>query len=93
VADVPRQLPLTSLADDVARPRQVLDPQDGPAIVAGHSYGSQIKTALGTDAPNAVGPVYIAAFGLTGGSARRAAIPGPTPPALEHLFTYKAAEA
>src|SRR5207302_3329001 len=33
------QFPLTALADDVARLRQVLDRQDGPAIVAGHSYG------------------------------------------------------
>jgi len=44
---------LTALADDVARLRQVLNLQDGPTIVAGHSYGGQIMTALGTDAPNA----------------------------------------
>ena len=43
------QFPLTALADDVARLRQVLDLQDGPAIVAGHSYGGQIMTALGAD--------------------------------------------
>jgi pimeloyl-ACP methyl ester carboxylesterase len=61
------QFPLISLADDVARLRQVLDVQDGPAIVAGHSYGGQIVTALGTDAPNAAGLVYIAAFGLDEG--------------------------
>src|ERR1700685_4121714 len=30
------QFPLTALADDVARLRQVLDLQDGPVIVAGH---------------------------------------------------------
>src|SRR5713226_6241829 len=46
------QFPLTALADDVARLRQVLDRQDGPAIVAGHSYGGQVMTALGPDAPN-----------------------------------------
>ena len=46
------QFPLTALADDVARLRQVLDLQDGPAIVAGHSYGGQVMTALGADAPN-----------------------------------------
>ena len=61
------QFPLTSLADDVARLRQVLDLQDGPTIVAGHSYGGQIMTALGADAPNVVGLVYIAAFGLDEG--------------------------
>ena len=61
------QFPESSLADDVARLRQVLDRQDGPTIVAGHSYGGQIMTALGTDAPNVAGLVYIAAFGLDEG--------------------------
>jgi pimeloyl-ACP methyl ester carboxylesterase len=82
------QFPLTSLADDVARLRQVLALQDGPAIVAGHSYGGQIITALGTDAPNVAGLVYIAAFGLDEGESLGALLSqGPTPPALEHLFT------
>ena len=45
------QFPMTSLAADVARLRQVLARQDGPAIVAGHSYGGQIITALGAGAP------------------------------------------
>ncbi|MEU8263662.1 alpha/beta hydrolase [Micromonospora sp. NPDC048999] len=84
------QFPLTSTADDVARLRQVLALQDGPTIVAGHSYGGQIMTALGTDAPNAVGLVYIAAFGLDQGESLGALLSqGPTPPALEHLFTDK----
>src|ERR1700704_6207089 len=56
------QFALSALADDVARLRQVLARQDGPTIVAGHSYGGQIVTALGTDAPNVVGLVFIAAF-------------------------------
>jgi pimeloyl-ACP methyl ester carboxylesterase len=33
--------PLTALADDVARLRQVLALQDGPTVVAGHSYGGR----------------------------------------------------
>ena len=61
------QFPESSLADHVARLRQVLDRQDGPTVVAGHSYGGQIMTALGTDAPHVVGLVYIAAFGLDEG--------------------------
>ena len=61
------QFPLASLADDVARLRQVLEPPGRPDVVAGHSYGGQIMTALGTDAPNVVGLVYIAAFGLDEG--------------------------
>ena len=57
----------SSLAGDVGRLRQVLARQDGPTVVAGHSYGGQIVTALGTDAPNVVGLVYIAGFGLDEG--------------------------
>src|SRR6202789_1711802 len=61
------QVPESSMAADVARLRQVLRRQDGPTVVVGHSYGGQIMTALGTDAPNAVALVYVAAFGLDEG--------------------------
>ena len=82
------QFPMTALADDVARLRQVLDLQDGPTIVAGHSYGGQIMTALGTDAPNVAGLVYIAAFGLDQGESLGALLAqGPATPALAHLVT------
>jgi len=82
------QFPLTALADDVARLRHVLDLQDGPAIVAGHSYGGQVITALGADAPNVAGLVYIAAFGIDEGESLGALLgQGPPPPAIEHLFT------
>ena len=84
------QFPLTALTDDVARLRQVLDLQDGPTVVAGHSYGGQIVTALGTDAPNVAGLVYVAAFGLDEGESLGALLSkGPTTPALEHLSTDK----
>ena len=84
------QFPLTSLADDVARLRQVLDFQDRPTIVVGHSYGGQVMTALGTDAPNVVGLVYIAAFALDQGESLGALLSqGPVTPALAHLFTDK----
>ena len=80
------QFPESSLAADVDRLRQVLDRQDGPTIVAGHSYGGQIISALGTDAPNVVGLVYIAAFGLDEGESIGAlAAQGPPTPALAHL--------
>ena len=82
------QFPLTALADDVARLRQVLEFQDGPVIVAGHSYGGQIMTALGPDAPNVAGLVYVAAFGLDQGESLGALLSqGPVAPALAHLFT------
>jgi pimeloyl-ACP methyl ester carboxylesterase len=74
------QFPETSLADDVARLRQVLARQNGPRILAGHSYGGQVMTSLGADEPNVppaglpqlqsevvVALVYIAAFGLDEG--------------------------
>jgi pimeloyl-ACP methyl ester carboxylesterase len=82
------QFPLTSLSGDVARLRQVLNFQNGPTVVAGHSYGGQIMTALGTDAPNVAGLVYIAAFGLDEGESLGALLSqGPVTPALAHLFT------
>jgi pimeloyl-ACP methyl ester carboxylesterase len=81
------QFPETSLAADVARLRQVLRRQTGPTIVAGHSYGGQIMTALGTDAPNVVALVYIAAFGLEKGESLGGLLSGgPPTPALAHLF-------
>jgi pimeloyl-ACP methyl ester carboxylesterase len=84
------QFPLTALADDVARLRQVLDLQDGPVIVAGHSYGGQVMTALGADAPNVAGLVYVAAFGLDQGESLGGLLSqGPVTPALAHLFTDK----
>ena len=84
------QFPLTSLADDVARLRQVLALQDGATILVGHSYGGQIITALGTDAPDVVGLGYIAAFGLDEGESLGALLSqGPTPPALAHQLVDK----
>jgi pimeloyl-ACP methyl ester carboxylesterase len=84
------QFPLTTQADDIARLRQVLDLQDGPTIVAGHSYGGQVITALGADAPNVVGLVYIAAFGLDQGESLAALLAqGPLTPALVHMFIDK----
>jgi pimeloyl-ACP methyl ester carboxylesterase len=82
------QFPMADLAADVARLREVLAAQDGPTIVAGHSYGGQIMTALGTDAPNVAGLVYIAAFGIDEGESLGALLAqGPVTPALAHMVT------
>jgi pimeloyl-ACP methyl ester carboxylesterase len=82
------QFPLTTLAADVARLRQVLDLQRGPVIVAGHSYGGQIMTALGPDRANVAGLVYIAAFGLDQGESLGGLLSqGPVTPALAHMIT------
>ena len=80
------QFPMAQLSADVARLRQVLARQNGPTIVVGHSYGGQIITALGTEAPGVVGLVYIAAFGLDQGESIGALLAqGPASPALAHL--------
>jgi pimeloyl-ACP methyl ester carboxylesterase len=80
------QFPETSLADDVARLRQVLARLNGPVVLVGHSYGGQIVTALGADAPNVAALVYIAAFGLDEGESLGALLgAGPPTPALAHL--------
>jgi pimeloyl-ACP methyl ester carboxylesterase len=53
------QNPTLSLAVDVAVTRRVLDKQDGPTILVGHSYGGAIITEAGTH-ENVAGLVYIA---------------------------------
>jgi pimeloyl-ACP methyl ester carboxylesterase len=54
------QQPLTSLEDDVAAVRRILDRQDGRCVLVGHSYGGAIITEAGTDSRVAA-LVYIAA--------------------------------
>jgi len=81
------QFPETSLADDLARVRQVLKRQDGPTVLVGHSYGGQIISALGAGEPNVAALVYIAAFGLDEGESLGALLGGgPPTPALAHLI-------
>jgi pimeloyl-ACP methyl ester carboxylesterase len=55
------QNPLTSLEDDVAATTLVLDKQDGPVVLAGHSWGGAVITQAGNH-PNVEALVYIAAF-------------------------------
>lgn len=55
------QQPMTSLQDDVEATKRVLDLQDGPSILIGHSYGGMVITEAG-NADNVAGLVYIAAF-------------------------------
>jgi pimeloyl-ACP methyl ester carboxylesterase len=65
----------------------VLSRQSGPTVVVGHSYGGQIMTSLGEDAPNAIALVYIAAFGLDEGESLGALLgAGPPTPSLANLI-------
>ncbi|WNG88889.1 alpha/beta hydrolase [Mycobacterium sp. ITM-2016-00317] len=52
------QNPLTSLADDVAATKRVLDRQDGPTVLVGHSWGGSVITEAGVD-PKVTGLVYV----------------------------------
>jgi hypothetical protein len=77
------QLPLTSLADDVAWTRHALAERlSGPTVLAGHSYGGAVISGAATGVPNAVGLVYASAFApdegetLGGLNARFPAPPG-----------------
>jgi pimeloyl-ACP methyl ester carboxylesterase len=60
------QEPLTSMPEDVAATKRVIDMQPGPCILVAHSYGGSIITAAGTD-PRVVGLVYVAAHELDAG--------------------------
>jgi pimeloyl-ACP methyl ester carboxylesterase len=55
------QNPLTSLADDVAATTRVLELQDGPTILVGHSWGGTVITEAGIH-PNVSGLVYVSAL-------------------------------
>lgn len=55
------QNPLTSLEDDVAATTRVLDAQDGPAILVGHSWGGTVITEAGAH-PKVAGLVYVSAL-------------------------------
>jgi pimeloyl-ACP methyl ester carboxylesterase len=55
------QNPLTSLEDDVAATKRILDRQDGPTILVGHSWGGTVITEAGTH-PNVAGLVYVSAL-------------------------------
>ena len=75
------QNPLGSLADDVAHTRRILAIQDGPTILAGHSFAGTVITEAGTD-PVVVGLVYVAARAPDAGEDYAAlAKRFPTPPA------------
>jgi pimeloyl-ACP methyl ester carboxylesterase len=55
------QNPTLSLAGDVAATRWVIDAQDGPVVLVGHSYGGAVITEAGRH-QDVAALVYIAAF-------------------------------
>src|SRR3989442_956750 len=53
---------LFSYAKDVETTKRVLDAQQGPIVVVGHSYGGAVITAAAGGNPNIKALVYVAAF-------------------------------
>jgi len=79
------QNPLTTLVDDVAATRRALDLQDGPTVLAGHSWGGTVISEAGAH-PNVSALVYVAARGPDAGEDYAAlAKRFPTPPAMAGL--------
>ena len=72
------QNPTTSLTDDVAATRRVVNAQVGPVVLVGHSYGGVVITEAGND-PKVVGLVYIAAFAPDKGESVASLIKDPAP--------------
>ena len=56
------QLPLHSLADDIATVKRAIDLVGAPVILVGHSYGGFVITNAAYNNSNVKGLVYIAAF-------------------------------
>jgi pimeloyl-ACP methyl ester carboxylesterase len=55
------QNPLTSLEDDVAATERIIEKQDGPVVLVGHSWGGSVITQAGVSSKVA-SLVYVAAF-------------------------------
>jgi pimeloyl-ACP methyl ester carboxylesterase len=72
------QNPTLSLEGDVAATRQVIDAQDGPVVLVGHSYGGVVITEAGRH-DGVAGLVYIAAFAPDKGESVNSLIADPPP--------------
>jgi pimeloyl-ACP methyl ester carboxylesterase len=80
------QNPTLSLAGDAAAAKLIIDAQDGPVVLVGHSYGGAVISEAGTD-PNVAALVYISAFAPDAGESVNTLLAGfpqdaPQPPIL-----------
>ena len=83
------QNPLTSLADDVAATRRVLDMQTGPVVLVGHSWGGMVITEVGNH-ERVVSLVYVASFAPSEGQGIVDMTKGyPKSSGLDHLVVDK----
>src|SRR5262245_61003283 len=72
------QNPTLSLQGDVGATEMVLDAQDGPTVLVGHSYGGVVITEAGNH-KNVAALVYIAAFAADKGESVNTLIADPPP--------------
>ena len=72
------QNPTLSLAGDVAATERVLDAQNAPIVLVGHSYGGAVITEAGNH-PSVAALVYIAAFAPDRGESVNSLIKDPPP--------------
>ena len=72
------QNPTLSLDADAAATRLIIDAQEGPVILVGHSYGGAVITEAGNH-PNVAGLAYIAAFAPDAGESLSTLIANPPP--------------
>jgi pimeloyl-ACP methyl ester carboxylesterase len=72
------QNPTLSLAGDVAATKLVLDAQDGPTVLVGHSYGGAVISEAGNH-ENVTALVYVAAFAPDKGESVNTLIADPPP--------------
>ena len=72
------QNPTLSLEGDVATTKRVLDAQDGPTVLVGHSYGGAVISEAGNH-ENVSALVYIAAFAPDKGESVNTLIADPPP--------------
>src|SRR5438270_870856 len=74
------QNPTLSLDGDAEATRQIIDAQDGPVVLVGHSYGGAVITQAGNN-DNVAVLVYIAAFAPDNGESVNTLIANPPPDA------------
>ncbi|MEV2211459.1 alpha/beta hydrolase [Streptomyces sp. NPDC050997] len=72
------QNPTLSLEGDATATRQILDRQDGPTVLVGHSYGGAVISEAGTH-PTVAALVYIAGFVPDKGESVNTLIADPPP--------------
>ena len=78
------ELPLHSMADDVATVKHAIDLIGGPVLLVAHSYGGFVITNAGYNNPNVKGLVYIAAVAPKEGQTENTAKNSPSP--KENLY-------